>query len=180
MRPAALFALLLTLPLTADVSNCSCDPARPETLKLRECSLCSEAEKQPAEPPVFFVKDISPAKPNRWLALPRAHGTVGHPLSAMSAGQRLALWTGAIEKAQSLWGGEWGVAINGVTERTQCHTHIHIGKFLKEAETERFVLVTGPAEIPTAPNDSGVWVHPVDGRLHVHMGEDVTETVLLR
>ena len=149
-------------------------------MKLRECSLCNETEKQPAEPSVFFVKDISPTKPNRWLALPRAHGTAGHPLSGLTADQRLALWTGAIEKAQSLWGAEWGVAINGVTRRTQCHTHLHIGRLLKDRETERFLIVSGPADIPAPADDGGMWVHPAGGKLHVHLGEDVTEFVLLR
>jgi hypothetical protein len=114
------------------------------------------------------------------LALPRLHGAAGHPLSAMTPAQRLALWTAAIEKAKSLWGEEWGLAINSVTSRTQCHTHVHIGKLLKEAETERFLVVDGPADIPAPADDGGVWIHPAGGKLHVHLGEDVTEFVLLR
>ena len=50
----------------------------------RECSLCREAEKQPAEPGVFFLKDVNPRKPNRWLALLRQHVDGDNPLAAMT------------------------------------------------------------------------------------------------
>ena len=81
---------------------------KPETLEAKECGLCRQAEAQPAEPPIFFLKDNSPTKPNRWLALPRAHGKNGDPLKDMPAELRLQLWSMAIEKAKSLWGDEWG------------------------------------------------------------------------
>jgi hypothetical protein len=42
------------------------------------------------------------------------------------------------------------------------------------------VLVDGPAHIPAPADDSGVWVHPLGRKLHVHLGEQITETVLLR
>ena len=35
------------------------------------------------------------------------------------------------------------------------------------------------AQIPT-PGVDGYWIHPVNGKLHVHTGEQVCETVLLR
>ena len=51
-----------------------------------ECGLCREAEKLPQDPSVFFLKDINPRKPNRWLALPRAHT---HAFADMTPAQRL-------------------------------------------------------------------------------------------
>ena len=128
---------------------------------------------------MFFLKDINPRKPNRWLALPRAHGSGAHHLHDLAPAQRARLWTAAIEKARSLWGDEWGLAYNGEKVRTQCHTHVHIGKLLKGIETNNFIVVSKPSEIP-APAGEGIWVHPAGGKLHVHLGEQTTETVLLR
>jgi hypothetical protein len=162
------------------MSICVCDVARPETLEAKECGLCREAETQPAEPPVFFLKDNSPAKPNRWLALPRVHGKAGDPLKDMSPELRLQLWSMAIEKAKSLWGEQWGLAVNGLRQRTQCHAHVHIGKLLDGMETAEFVVVDGPGDIPIPKEDGGIWVHPVAGRLHVHLSQEATETVLLK
>ena len=53
------------------VVSCPCDHSRPETLKPRVCSLCGTAEKQTDE--IYFLKDINPHKPNRYLALPQCH-----------------------------------------------------------------------------------------------------------
>lgn len=164
----------------ADVRECVCDAARPETMAARECGLCREAEKQPASAGVFFLKDINPRKPNRLLVLPRAHTKGPHDLIDMTAEERLALWSAAIEKARSLWGDQWGLAINGDESRTQCHMHIHIGKLLDGVETPNFIVVDGPAQIPAPKDASGLWVHPEGGKLHVHTGEIITETVLLR
>ncbi len=169
-----------TSPAGADVSSCSCDPAKPETLQSRDCSLCKEAEKQPAGTAVFFLKDVNPRKPNRMLALPRPHGPAGHSLAALSPGERTALWTAAIEKARSLWGGQWGLALNGDEVRTQCHAHIHIGRLIEDLETARVIVVDTPAQIPVPQDGAGMWVHPAGGKLHVHFGEQITETVLLR
>src|SRR5918994_1451787 len=47
--------------------NCACDPTNPETLNVRQCSLCREAEKQPPDQSVFFLKDNNPRKANRTL-----------------------------------------------------------------------------------------------------------------
>lgn len=174
-----LLVFCAALPLSGEI-HCACDVTKPETLEARECSLCKEAEAQPAGPPVFFLKDSSPRKPQRWLALPRPHGEGREPLASRSAKDRTLLWTAAIEKGKSLWGDDWGLAINGSTTRTQCHTHIHIGKLLKGVETGRFVVVDGPAKIPAPEDDSGLWVHPAGRKLHVHIGEQITETVLLR
>lgn len=159
---------------------CLCDPARPETMKVRQCSLCSEAEKQTGESGVFFLKDINPTKPTRWLALPRKHGENQHHLHELTAPERAELWTAAIEKAKSLFGDDaWGVAYNGAKVRTQCHAHIHIGRLIRNIDTGSHIVARSPAQIP-APPFEGVWVHPAGGKLHVHLGEQITETVLLR
>ena len=179
-RLPILLVLCLAAPLGADVTNCACDITKPETMEARECALCREAEKQPAEPAIFFLKDTNPRKPNRLLALPRFHGKGQDALADMTPAQRLLLWSATVEKAQSLWGAEWGLAVNGETARTQCHAHIHIGKLLEGIETARFVVVDGPAQIPIPEAGTGLWVHPEGSRLHVHLGEQITETVLLR
>ena len=148
-------------------------------MKARECSLCAEAEKEPADAEFFFRRDINPRKPNRMLVLPRMHSTGPHPLASFAPEVRMRFWETAIAKAKELWGPDWAVAYNGDRVRTQCHPHIHIGKLLPGVEFGDFVVVNSPAEIVVPPGD-GVWVHPVDGKLHVHSGEQITETVLLR
>ena len=169
--------LLLTLLLRGDVRDCACDVAKPETMAAPSCGLCREAENQPADAAVFFLKDINPRKPNRWLALPRAHV---HALQNLTPAAQLALWNAAIEKGKSMWGDQWGLAMNGDERRTQCHGHIHIGKLLDGAETPNFVEVDGPKNIAIPTDGTGLWVHAVGGKLHVHTGEQVTETVLMR
>jgi hypothetical protein len=174
----SLAALLLFSALSlADVRNCVCDLSSAESMAKRECGLCREAEKQPPDPPVFFLKDINPRKPNRWLALPRAHV---HLFTEMSPAQRLVFWTAVIQKARELFGDKWGLAYNGDVSRTQCHAHVHIGRLLDEVETRNFVVVDGPADIPIPRDGSGFWIHPEGNKLHVHLGEEITETVLLR
>ena len=169
--------MLLSAIAFGDVRNCVCDLASAESMAKRECGLCREAEKQPPDATVFFVKDINPNKPNRWLALPRSHA---HSFADMTPAQRLALWTGAIQKGREAWGDAWGLAANSDIRRSQCHVHIHIGKLLEDAETPDFVLVDGPADIPVPPGGGGIWVHPVGGKLHVHLGEEAPETLLMR
>ena len=169
--------LLLTALALGDVRNCACDIASAESMAQRECGLCREAEKQPPDAPVFFVKDINPNKPHRWLALPRVHI---HELADLTPAQRLALWTGAIAKAKETWGDQWGLAANADIRRSQCHVHVHIGKLLDDAETPDFVLVDGPADLPVPPEGGGILIHPVGGKLHVHLGDDAPETLLMR
>ena len=176
----ALLPLCLAASLGADVSGCACDVAIPQTLAARECALCRVAEEQPADPPVFFLKDNNPRKPNRLLVLPRAHGKAQDSLSAMTPQQRLMLWTAAIEKARSLWGDKWGLAVNGDSARTQCHAHMHIGKLLPDAENDRFVLVDGPVAIPAPNGGEGIWIHSAGAGLHAHLGEPAGELKLLR
>ena len=188
LRPGLLLAvgLLITVlsatPLAAQTQSCDCDVTNPESMKARQCSLCGEAEKQPAGTEVFFLKDVNPRKPNRWLALPKAHAEHWHRMADLPAELRTKLWTAAIAKARELFGETaWGLALNSDRIRTQCHTHIHIGKLLPGVETSDALLeVSSPAEIPV-PDEDGIWVHPVaGGKLHVHRGEKITETVLLR
>lgn len=149
-------------------------------MKQRQCSLCNEAEKQAADVEVFYLKDINPRKPNRWLVLTRKHGSGLHHLHDLSLHDRTVLWTAAIKKARELWGDDWGVAYNGEKVRTQCHTHVHIGRIMPHIENNRFVVVTKPSQIP-APNGEGLWIHGAGGnKMHVHLGEQTTETALMR
>jgi hypothetical protein len=159
---------------------CICDPAKPDTLKLRQCSLCNEAEKHSSEE-VFFLKDINPRKPTRWLALPRKHTADSHHLYDYPKAERIALWKGAVAKAKELWGdSDWGIAYNGAEVRTQCHAHLHIGKFLRAAENRRNVITVRRVEDIPTPKTDGIYVHPVAGGFHVHRGEQITETALMR
>ena len=146
----------------------------------RSCSLCAIAEREPAYLTVFFLKDSNPTKPNRLLALPRVHGPGEHLLSSLTAETRLELWSAAIARAQELWGEEWGIASNAVEKRSQCHTHLHIGKLLLNQEEGKFIVVAGPADIPVPPDGGGMLVHPAAGKLHIHFGDDAPELRLMR
>lgn len=174
-----LAALFMAAPAIAAPTECVCDVASPVSMAARQCGLCKEAEAQPASAKIFFLRDTSPRKPNRVLALPRTHSAGHHELHDLSAADRTALWTAAIDKSKDLWGPEWGVAVNGLQVRTQCHMHIHIGKLLKGVEEGKFVVVSKPSQIPSRPGE-GLWIHPSGKRMHVHVGEQTTETVLLR
>jgi diadenosine tetraphosphate (Ap4A) HIT family hydrolase len=169
--------LLFSALALGDVRNCTCDIASAESMAKRECGLCREAEKQPPDTQVFFVKDINPNKLHRWLALPRAHS---HTFADMTPAQRLALWTAAIKKAQETWGDQWALAANADSRRSQCHVHVHIGKLLEGVETQDFIVVDGPADIPIPHDAGGIWIHPVGGKLHVHLDEEAPETLLMR
>lgn len=169
------------VPAHADVRECQCDTSSiPAMQAHRECSLCIEAEKQPAYIEVFFLKDHNPTKPNRLLALPRLHAPGSHPLSSLTPETRHVLWAAAITKAQETWGDAWAIAYNGEERRTQCHTHLHIGKLLPGQELPNAKIVTDASEIPAPTDGTGLWVHPVNGKLHVHLGQQVNETVLMR
>jgi hypothetical protein len=173
---------LLSSTAFADVTGCACDVAHPESAKVRMCSLCLEAEKHPAGIAHFFLKDNNPRKPNRWLILPRSHAQDGPGIfPGMSRAERTALWKAAIARAEEMWGDGWGLAINGSRSRTQCHAHIHIGKLLGFVELDRrFAVVSRAEDIPVPEDGTGLWVHPVEGKLHVHLGEQTCETVLMR
>jgi hypothetical protein len=179
MRSLVVAAAIAAASAAYGATPCHCDPEKPETMKARECSLCVEADKEPPDLEFFFRKDINPRKPNRWLILPRMHTREAHPMSELPAKVRTDIWQAAIEKGQAMWGDGWALAYNGDNVRTQCHAHIHIGKLLPGVEAGEFVVVNSAAEIPI-PTVTGIWIHPVDGKLHVHTGEQITETVLLR
>jgi diadenosine tetraphosphate (Ap4A) HIT family hydrolase len=170
-------ALLATLVLRADFVTCDCDLSKPETLQARQCSLCREAEKQPSDVDVFFLKDANPSKPNRWLALPRTHERA---IDMLSNNQRRELWGDAVTKAKSLFGDQWAIAYNAPSVQTQCHVHLHIGKLIPGVETSQFVTAARIVDIPVPAHGEGYWVHPQGNQFHVHTGEQVTETVLER
>ena len=176
---ALLAAAAIASPGIAAPVECACDASNPATLAIRQCGLCKEAEAQSPDTKIFFLKDINPRKANRLLALPRPHSAGNHELHDLSAAERTALWTAAIGKAKELWGPDWGVAYNGAKVRTQCHAHIHIGKLLKGVEEGKFIVISKPSQIPARPGE-GLWIHPSGNRMHVHLGEQTTETVLLR
>ena len=180
-RLLGLLAVFVLLPAArAAIDGCECDPADPSTMAARQCSLSREALKQLSGLPFFFLKDANPSKPNRTLALPVAVRKGVHSLADMSPEERVQFWTAAIQKAKELWGDDWGLAINGEETRTQCQPHIHIGKFLPAAKRADFVVVDGPARIPVPKDGAGLWLYPDGDRLRVHVGEQLTETVLLR
>ncbi|HUP05102.1 MAG TPA: hypothetical protein VMU19_13995 [Bryobacteraceae bacterium] len=164
----------------ADVRGCVCDLASPETASKKECSLCREVERRPQDPQFFVIPDADPKKPNRRLALPRFHGVNPQELSQMTLEQRTAYWTVAIHEAEQLWGDGWGLAVNALANRGQCHMHIHIGKRNAGVEDERFQFVKTPAEFPLPRPDDGIWVHPVAGGYHVHWGDKSPELLLQR
>lgn len=172
-------ALLISAVAAQGQQLCECDPANPEMAKTRNCSLCNEAEKAP-KGEIFFLKDNNPRKPNRWLALPRRHAEGQHHLHELSDAERITLWRAAIGKAKELWGDDWGVAYNGPKVRTQCHAHIHIGKLLQGVERDVNVITISRIEQIPSPKNEGLWIHPAGGKLHVHLGEQTTETALLR
>ncbi len=183
MRTSLLYPALCVVLLSAslaDVRQCMCDSARPETMSARECSLCRVADAQPEWPPFFFIRDASPNKPNRWLALPRFHRRNPQDFAEMTAAERAAYWTATIAKARELWGDAWGLAVNSTDRRTQCHMHIHIGKLREGVENESFVVVNGPGDIPLPREGDGLWVHPAAGKLHVHTGDPAPELLLER
>jgi hypothetical protein len=177
--------------------QCPCDHSVAETLlAYPQCSLCLESEfHNPAEP-LFFVQDIDPDKPNRWLALPKAHATGLQSIAELSPDASRTFWTAAIRKAEELWGPAWGLAVNGELARSQCHAHVHIGKLLDGVETPDFLFrarrsrapgnppltVAGPAAIRPSDKSAAYWIHPVGKALHVHVEDKtaVAEFVLMR
>jgi len=180
LRTPALCALVLLANGRADVRGCLCDVARPETMEARECSLCAAVESMPPTAEFVAIRDKSPNKPNRWLVLPRAHGKEPQDLLQMSPEMRTKYWRFAIAKAQELWGDQWGLAVNSVDRRTQCHMHVHIGKLPREPEGGTIQTVSDPAEIKPPNELDGVLVHPVKGKLELHYGDNAPELLLER
>jgi diadenosine tetraphosphate (Ap4A) HIT family hydrolase len=176
--------------------RCDCDHTSPGMLESRQCSLCREAERQPRDIGYFFVKDNNPRKPNRWLILPRQHESGLDSLSSMPPELSAKFWSAALEKGRSLWGNEWGLAVNGERSRTQCHAHVHIGRFLEAAEDPDFLLKSGgatgragppvvlkdPGEIRIPENGRGFWLHAAGQEIHMHIDDSAVaaEFVLVR
>jgi diadenosine tetraphosphate (Ap4A) HIT family hydrolase len=171
--------LLIAAAGWAQTAACLCDHANPATLETRDCSLCKEADKH-AGPPVFFLKDNNPRKPNRTLALPVKHGKGQQDLRDLSPAERVELWKTAMAKAQELWPNTWGLAVNSSTVRTQCHFHIHIGKLIEGVDEFPGRTVSGPEHFPVPEPGLGVWVHPIQGGYHVHVDREIAEPVLVR
>jgi diadenosine tetraphosphate (Ap4A) HIT family hydrolase len=178
-------------------SRCPCDHSVAETLlAYPQCSLCLESEFHSPHVPFFFVQDINPTKPNRWLILPRAHDKGMQNLSDLAGFDHGEFWAAAIRKGEELWGKQWGLAVNGELARSQCHAHVHIGKLLDGVEGNEFLFRMGRSRIPgrapiTVRGPDGIkapvkgasfWIHQVGEGLHVHL-EDTTaaaEFVLMR
>ncbi|MGD1092713.1 MAG: hypothetical protein ABSB35_12085 [Bryobacteraceae bacterium] len=177
MRIVALLALFAFSAVSRAQIACRCDPKIPETMKERQCGLCEIAEQQPLGILFFTIRDNSLRKPDRMLALPRQHSPGMHQISALPAEVRAALWGAAIAKSKELWGDRWGVAYNAEKLHSQCHVHIHIGRLIDGVEAGDLIVVNSPEEIPL-PGDDGLWIHGVNGKFHVHIHEQVTETVL--
>jgi CDP-diacylglycerol pyrophosphatase len=175
-----LLCVAASLIVRGDVRDCVCDLSSPSIAETRGCSLCIEAARQTGSGAILLVKDNDPTKPNRWLALPRAHFDGSNPLVRMTAEERLALWTAAIAKAKEVWGDQWAVAMNGDIARRQCHAHVHIGKLLEGKESDQGTYVGGPGDLPAIADGTGLWFHPAGVRLHVHTGEQINESVLMR
>ena len=168
---------ILLLTLLGDVRGCVCDPAKPETMDSRMCSLTHVAFDQSGNAPVLFQKDANPTKPNRVLAIPHA---LHHTLSDMSAQERQVYWTAAIAKAQSLWGDQWAIAVNSEERRSQCQMHAHIGKLLDDADRSGGTLVNSAREIPEPSSDMGIWFRPDAGKFRVYLNDAAPETKLMR
>ncbi len=168
---------VILLAILADVRGCVCDPAQPATMEERACSLTHIAAERADAAPVFFIKDSSPTKPNRWLAIPHP---LRHSLNAMTAEERNVYWAAAIEKAHSLWGDQWAIAVNSEERRSQCQMHAHIGKLLDEADKSGGVLVDRADDIPLPSEGQGIWIHPEGGKLRVHGDVLAPEINLMR
>ena len=175
----AAFACCGLVPLAPmPVVSCPCDHALPESISNRVCSLCGTAAKQTDE--IYFLKDINPHKPNRYLALPKAHGSGFQSTADLSQALRAELWRQAAKRAEELYPGRWGLAQNSHFFRTQCHAHIHIGPLSPEVEDTLGMVYASAEQFPNVGAEEGMWLHPKDGRFCVHLDRDLAEIVLVR
>ncbi len=85
-----------------------------------------------------------------------------------------------MDKGKELFGNDWGIAYNAPEVQTQCHVHLHIGKWMPAVENTQFITVQHIEDVPVPPKGEGFWIHPVGKVFHVHTGEMITETVLER
>lgn len=175
---ALLFFAGAAVVATRPIVDCPCDHAAAASLQARVCSLCQTAEER--SQPVYFLKDINPHKPNRYLALPKMHGDGLQSTSSLSPALRAQLWQSAIERAEELFPGRWGIAENSYFFRTQCHAHLHIGPLSPEVEDTGGALYRSPVEFPTPAPRNGMWLHPKSGAYCVHLDRDLAEVVLVR
>jgi diadenosine tetraphosphate (Ap4A) HIT family hydrolase len=160
------------------VVGCPCDHSQKDSMQDRVCSLCRTAEEQSED--VYFLKDINPRKPNRYLALPRAHASGLQAVGELPAAERERVWTAAIAKARELFGERWGLAENSYFFRTQCHAHIHMGPLNPDLDDSTGTLYARPADFPAVGAEKGMWLHPKDGKYCVHLDRDLAEIVLVR
>ncbi len=181
-RIGTIAALLLlacaSIAAPRPVVECPCDHAASESLQLRVCSLCKTAEDHSG--PIYFLKDINPHKPNRYLALPKTHGSGFQSTSSLAPALRAQLWKSAIERAEDIFPGRWGIAENSHFFRTQCHAHLHIGPLSPEVEDSDGSLYDSTADFPNPAPRGGMWLHPKDGAYCVHLDRDLAEIVLVR
>jgi diadenosine tetraphosphate (Ap4A) HIT family hydrolase len=183
-RFGALLAFLLIggLMVSADppmpAVGCPCEHGDAASMGSGVCSLCKTADEQTED--VYFLKDINPNKPNRYLALPKAHVRGLQAVGEMSAPERERVWTAAIQRARELFGERWGLAENSYFFRTQCHAHIHMGPLSPDVKDEGGRLYGQPKDFPAVGAEKGMWVHPKDGKYCVHLDRDLAEIVLVR
>lgn len=175
-----ILVFLAVFSLRADVRDCTCDLNIPAVRASSMCALCVAAENQPRFEVVFLLKDADPAKPNGWLAVTTGRHEGANPLLKMAEAERIAFWSLAVQKAFDLWGDGWAIAMNGAMTETQCHAHAHIGKFLGEKATDHGAYIDGIEDLPVLFDARGLWFHPSGGRLHVHVGVEDAESVLLK
>jgi len=156
--------------------RCACDVAFPNPRRAGVRAV-PRGEEQPADPPVFFLKDNNRASqpPARAAAGPRK--AQGFPLRH-DAATALILWTAAIEKARSLWATSGG-CVKATPPAPSATPTSTSESFWRESNP---ALRGGrrPGEIPVPTDGTGMWVTP--GRLQAPraLNEQITETVLLR
>ncbi len=172
----ALCGLVPLVPMA--VVSCPCDHARTDSLGSRVCSLCQTAETESEE--IYFLRDINPLKPSRYLALPKPHGSGFQSTADLSEELRAKLWSRAAERAEELYPGRWGLAQNSHFFRTQCHAHIHIGPLSPEVDDIGGTLVATAEEVPNVGPEQGIWMHPRKAMFCVHLDRDLAEIVLVR
>jgi CDP-diacylglycerol pyrophosphatase len=171
------FAHLLLLLFFADIRGCVCDPARPDTMQGKECSLTRAAVEETSGDPVVFKQDANPTKPHRWLAIPHL---LRHRLEDMTPAERAQYWTAAIQKAKALWGDQWAIAVNSEERRSQCQLHAHIGKLLADVDKSGGMLVKQVEDIPLPEKGFGLWVQPEGNGFRVHTDQNAPEVFLMR
>ena len=160
------------------VVDCPCNHAEPSSMDSRVCSLCGTAEREDHE--IYFLKDINPRKPNRYLALPKAHESGFQSTIDLTPELRARLWRRAAERAEELYPGRWGLAQNSHFFRTQCHAHIHIGPLSPEVQDEGGSLYGTVEQFPNVGPGQGMWLHPKNSMYCVHLDRDLAEIVLVR